>query len=138
IEESEHNKKVNQKIIFHSENMNEQFNVDEKLLSHILTNLINNSIKFSHDDSIIDVNAVNKKDKLFFNVKDNGLGINENDLNKLFEPFYRGENAEGIQGSGLGLSVVKSFVSAHKGEINVSSKLGEGTNFEIIIPTITE
>ena len=67
-------------------------------------------------------------------VTDEGLGIPDEDIPHLYEPFHRSLNTESIQGTGLGLSIVKNAVDLHGGNIDVSSKLGEGTKFFITIP----
>ena len=72
--------------------------------------------------------------KLKINIIDNGIGIPEEEVPKLFNSFYRGSNVKSIQGTGLGLVVVKDFIELHGGTVTVKSKLNEGTNFEIILP----
>ena len=67
-------------------------------------------------------------------IQDQGIGIPEADQKRLFESFYRASNVQSIQGTGLGLVIVKRCVEAHQGEITVTSKVGEGTTFTIILP----
>ena len=70
-------------------------------------------------------------------ISDNGIGINENDLIHVFEPFFRASNASEIKGSGLGLTLTKKCVEIYNGEINIKSKLGSGTNVFVKLPSIS-
>nr|HPH23179.1 sensor histidine kinase [Chitinophagaceae bacterium] len=67
-------------------------------------------------------------------IKDNGIGIPENDLVNLFQPFYRAGNTTEIEGTGLGLSIVKEFIEKHNGQIFVESELNKGTTVNVILP----
>ena len=67
-------------------------------------------------------------------IKDQGIGIPEADQKRLFESFYRASNVESIQGTGLGLVIVKRCVEAHQGQISVTSQVGVGTTFTVILP----
>lgn len=102
---------------------------DSKLLNHILTNLLINAIKFSPKGGDVVLTVEDDNDFIKFTIKDNGIGIPEEDKNKLFEPFFRGKNSGNIKGTGLGLSIVKRYVEIHHGELSFESKLGEGTEF---------
>ena len=116
---------------------------DADRLEQILTNLIDNAIKYSPGGSIVKIdissltNNQNTKDKLKIEVIDHGIGINENDLPKIFTKFGRLDNllTSQTQGTGLGLFITKSLVLALKGEIFVSSKPGE-TTFTVILPAV--
>lgn len=112
-------------------------NVDPKLITQILNNLIVNSIKYSNSDS--EINVVVKFDKLenqlSLSVKDNGSGIAKDEIEHIFEPFFRAKNSKNISGSGLGLSIVKRSVDLHNGKIEVKSEPSVGTEFNVIIPT---
>ncbi len=107
--------------------------IDPQLISLIIANLIANSIKYSPDGGNIKLDVYSENGELKFIISDEGIGIPERDIKKIFEPFHRGKNTEYIQGSGLGLSVVKSALELHNGNISVESKLNEGTTFTIII-----
>ncbi|MBK8946691.1 MAG: PAS domain S-box protein [Ignavibacteriae bacterium] len=135
ISEAEYKKRNEQNIILENNLSKNEYNIDGKIISHVLTNLLTNAIKYSNNNSTINLNASEKDEKIYLTVCDNGNGINKNDWKLIFEPFYRGENASNIDGTGLGLSIVKSFVEIHKGEINVESNLNGGVCFQIIIPT---
>ncbi len=69
------------------------------------------------------------------NIKDDGLGIPEEDIKNLFQPFYRATNTSEIDGTGLGLSIVKEYIEIHGGEIFLTSKLNKGTTVSVILPT---
>ena len=134
--EAEYKKRSNQNIILENNLSKNEFNVDAKIINHILTNLLMNSIKYSNNNSTIILTVIDKDEKIFFYVCDNGKGIDKNDWNLIFEPFYRGENASNIEGTGLGLSIVKTFVEIHKGEIKVEPNNNGGICFKVIIPII--
>jgi PAS domain S-box-containing protein len=112
-------------------------NVDPKLITQILNNLIVNSIKYSNPNSEINVTVKFDKldDQLLLNVKDNGSGIAKEEIEHIFEPFFRAKNSKNISGSGLGLSIVKRSVELHNGKIEVKSEPFVGTEFNVIIPT---
>lgn len=112
-------------------------NVDPKLITQILNNLIVNSIKYSNPNSEINVTVKFDKldDQLLLNVKDNGSGIAKEEIEHIFEPFFRAKNSKNISGSGLGLSIVKRSVELHNGKIEVKSEPSVGTEFNVIIPT---
>ena len=82
------------------------------------------------------INVVDKKDNIQISIQDNGEGIPENQLEFIFEPFYRVDKSrtKDSGGFGLGLHLCKNIVEAHKGEISVLSKMGEGTTFKILLP----
>jgi PAS domain S-box-containing protein len=107
---------------------------DQKLLRNIFINLLTNAIKFSPNHSEVDLSLGVRNGIVSVSVKDFGLGIEQGDLEKLFQPFSRGSNTGNISGTGLGLSIVKRAVVALKGEIAVDSQPGAGTTFTIEIP----
>ena len=108
--------------------------MDEKFLRHILTNLISNAIKYSPQGGCIEVNLSCQNQQAVFQVKDYGIGIPKESFKKLFESFHRANNVGNIQGSGLGLSIVKRMVDLHGGSIEFSSELGRGTTFTVYLP----
>ena len=109
---------------------------DPKLLRQILTNLLTNAIKYSLSESNIDLNLKVEELELIFEVKDHGIGIPVDDLNKLFTTFHRATNTGNIQGTGLGLVIVKKCVDLHQGEIEVHSILNEGSTFTLRLPKV--
>lgn len=108
--------------------------MDEKLLYSILSNLLLNAIKYSSPGGNIYLLLKCEVETTIFQVKDEGIGIPQHEQQKIYEPFYRGQNVENIVGSGLGLSVVKKCVELHQGEIFVESEVGVGTIFTVKIP----
>jgi signal transduction histidine kinase len=106
---------------------------DPKLLRQMLTNLISNAIKYSPDGGAIDFDLGCQNEKIYFKIKDEGIGILPADRDRLFECFYRGKNVETIRGTGLGLAIVKTCVELHGGEIEVDSEVGRGTCFVVKI-----
>ena len=109
-------------------------NVDENLVRKILVNLLSNAVKYSPDKSVVEFDVNVKTDEVEFLVRDYGIGMSETTKERLFEPFYRGENVGVISGTGLGLAVVKSSVDIHKGRIYFDSEAGKGTTFVVTIP----
>lgn len=109
---------------------------DRDALSTLLKNLISNAIKFSNAEGKVVVSLRRVGQNQILRVTDSGSGIRTEDLPHIFETFYRGQNAvaAGIEGSGLGLALVKAIAEAHNGEINVDSKEGEGTTITIALP----
>jgi len=107
---------------------------DEFLLKQILLNLINNAVKFSPQGGQIRLDLRKRKKGIEISVKDEGVGIAKSDIKKLFDPFYRGKNAAGIPGAGLGLSVVKNFTQLLGAKVNCTSNLKEGTEFKVLVP----
>lgn len=112
------------------------FNTDEGLMRNIVINLLTNAIKFSPDSKTIELTASLEKAGLRLSVKDFGMGISPDDQKRLFEPFYRGTNIQTISGTGLGLSIVKKAVDLLKGDIEVSSNSGAGTEFIVTLPQL--
>ncbi|MEX1240288.1 MAG: PAS domain-containing sensor histidine kinase [Cyclobacteriaceae bacterium] len=104
---------------------------DENLLRNIFVNLITNAIKFSPGKNAVSVVVRACDEHVQFTIQDQGLGIEEKDLAKIFEPFHRGANVEKIMGTGLGLPIVKKAVETLGGTVDVESKPGQGTLFTV-------
>jgi signal transduction histidine kinase len=105
--------------------------LDPKLLSHSLSNLISNAFKYSVGKENPKLSIHFKPTEVVLSVKDYGLGIPEEEQLKLFTPFFRAKNSIDIKGSGLGLNIAKEYVEINKGQISAKSTLGEGSCFEI-------
>lgn len=120
-----------EQIIQYEHSGNVLVNLDAALLKHIMMNLISNAIKFSPEKGRILVTTSVRNNQLWLSVKDEGMGIPEEDQQYLFQRFFRGTNATNIQGTGLGLHIVAKYVELLNGEINFESKAEEGTNFII-------
>jgi PAS domain S-box-containing protein len=109
---------------------------DEARFVQIMYNLVDNAIKFSHENGIVNVRAEKKEDLVEVTVRDNGIGIKDEDQHKLFKPFSQVDSfsSKKFQGTGLGLSLVKQIVNLHGGQVWFSSKIGEGSTFSFTIP----
>jgi PAS domain S-box-containing protein len=105
--------------------------LDAQLLRHILVNLLGNALKYSPSDSHVTCTAAADGENLRFSVADRGIGIPRDDLPRLFESFHRGTNVGNIQGTGIGLHIVKECVNLHRGSIEVESEPGRGTTFHV-------
>jgi signal transduction histidine kinase len=110
--------------------------VDRTALSQAVTNLIDNAIKYSGDSRKISVSSSVEEQVLAIAVQDFGVGIKKEDIPRLFERFYRGgdELTRAVKGSGLGLTLVKEIVEAHRGQVHVASEPGKGSMFSIRLP----
>ncbi len=107
---------------------------DRKLLKNILINLIANAIKFSDEESKIWIRTITNDEKAVISITDEGIGIAEEDQQHLFSSFFRGANATNIQGTGLGLHIVKRYIDLMGGSVQLKSKLDEGTTIILTIP----
>lgn len=106
--------------------------VDQSVLGSIMDNLVSNAIKYSPENSNIYITShVNQQ--IYLTVKDNGIGIPEDDQRHLFERFFRASNAGNVQGTGLGLHILKRYLDLAKGSIEVHSEVGKGTEFKITL-----
>lgn len=108
--------------------------VDKQLLKNIMMNLVSNAIKFSPENSVIAIQSLATDEHLIIEVRDSGIGISKEDLQHLFERFFRAKNAANIQGTGLGLHIVVKYLELMNGTISVQSELNRGTTFTITIP----
>jgi signal transduction histidine kinase len=101
-----------------------------------LSNLLSNAVKFTPEGGSVEVAAWQDDGHLKIRVSDTGLGIPPEDLPNLFQPFHRGRNVtkKAIEGTGLGLTIVKALVEAHKGTIEVQSELDKGTTLQFTLP----
>jgi signal transduction histidine kinase len=109
--------------------------MDATLLRHILTNLLNNAIKYSPDHTTIQFRLIHQVDQAVFEIQDQGIGIPIADQSRLFETFHRASNVGQIQGTGLGLAIVKRCVDLHQGNIHLNSQEGDGTLVKVMLPT---
>lgn len=111
---------------------------DKNLLRHILGNLLANAIKYSPAGNKVEFELIAGAKQVIFQIRDWGIGIPDNDLKHLFEPFHRASNVGKTPGTGLGLAIVKSCVETHQGKIEVDSKVNDGTNFTVTLPLLTQ
>ncbi|HOY95210.1 MAG TPA: PAS domain-containing sensor histidine kinase [Catalimonadaceae bacterium] len=106
--------------------------LDKELIRYVMLNLLSNAIKFSPPASTITVKAFRKNDALNIEVQDQGIGISRKDQEHLFERFFRGRNADNIQGTGLGLHIVQRYLKLMEGEIKIQSELNKGTIISLL------
>jgi signal transduction histidine kinase len=112
---------------------------DENKILSMITNLVNNAIKFTPDNGQITVSAKQCNDELVIKVTDTGMGIPKQDLLKIFGRFYRVHRpGKQIQGTGLGLAIVKEIVIRHDGRIDVESEIDKGSTFTVYLPIATQ
>ena len=121
-------------INLHFVGSEESMVADLKLMKHILNNLISNAIKYSPGSDSIDFTYSYEDNNWVFTVKDNGIGIPEQNQSTLFDEFVRADNVTGFDGCGLGLSIVKQFVEKHNGTITFESEVDVGSTFTVSIP----
>ncbi|MDZ8261325.1 hybrid sensor histidine kinase/response regulator [Nostoc sp. ChiQUE01b] len=121
-------------IIFTFQGKSTQAQMDEDLLNCILTNLISNAIKYSPENDTIWFDLICKDRLAIFQIRDRGMGIPLKDQTHLFQTFYRASNVGVIQGTGLGLTIVKKCVELHGGDIQLESEQGVGTTVIVTVP----
>jgi len=108
---------------------------DKKLIRNIIINLISNAIKFSEENKTIKIRTFVNNGKVEIAIKDEGIGIGEDDQEHLFDSFFRAANATNIQGTGLGLHIVKRYADLLGGSVDLKSTLDVGTTITIVIPS---
>lgn len=134
MEDVSHNTKETHHIKLESEQLPETIATDEKLLRNVLINLLTNAIKFSPGKPKVFLTVRSELNQLRMTIRDEGIGIPENEQSRIFEAFVRGKNTTAIQGTGLGLSIVKKAVDLLGGQICVESQVNKGTTFTVTIP----
>ena len=109
---------------------------DRSKIQQVIYNLVDNAIKFSHDNSTIRIDVYEQHDKIFISVKDTGIGIPKKDQKKIWDRFFKSDSSRGKdkKGTGLGLSIVKEIIQAHEETIDVISTEGVGTEFIFRLP----
>jgi two-component system phosphate regulon sensor histidine kinase PhoR len=116
--------------------------VDEVHFQNAITNLMDNAVKYHKPDQPLDIyiRTWNDEEKLYFSIRDTGLGIKRENVKKIFDKFYRVHtgNVHDVKGFGLGLAYVKKIINLHEGEIKCESDLGKGTTFIISLPILRE
>jgi signal transduction histidine kinase len=111
---------------------------DRESVSRALLNLIDNAIKYSADDKVIDVILRQDVEHVIVEVHDHGIGIAPNDLARIFDPYFRAQfsDTQTRRGAGLGLTLVQQIVAAHGGRVEVESELGKGSTFRLLFPRL--
>ncbi len=112
---------------------------DPEALEEVFSNLVNNAIKYTERNGTVALSVVEKENAIIIDIIDTGIGITTEEQPKIFNEFYRASNAKSkkIEGTGVGLAIVKEIVDAHQGEIRVRSELGKGTTITVILPKST-
>jgi PAS domain S-box-containing protein len=108
--------------------------LDEKIVRHMVANLVSNAVKYSPRSNSIEVMAFREGDSVIIEVQDHGVGIPESEIPHVFSRYFRASTSTGIPGSGLGLTLVKQFVDMHDGTVNLRSKVGIGTVVTVSLP----
>lgn len=107
---------------------------NKSYLNQLFQNLISNAIKFTRQQPVVSITGELKGDRVAIHIKDNGIGIEEKDISKIFEAFSRLNPKSEFEGSGIGLTICKKIVAIHKGKIQVNSTPGKGTTITIELP----
>ena len=115
-------------------NGNEEITQDERILKNVMFNLLSNAIKYSGENKNIYLSIDTRNESVLIEVRDEGIGIPEEDQRNLFSQFYRGKNVTNIQGTGLGLNIVKRYTELLGGNITFKSKLTAGSTFTVSLP----
>lgn len=107
---------------------------DETRLLQAFANIIDNSLKYSLPNTTVTIKSYTTENKVFITILDEGIGIKKEDVNRIWERLYRGDVSRTSPGLGIGLSVVKAVIHAHRGKVEVESESGRGTTFRVSLP----
>ena len=121
-------------LVYQVNELPERIEVDEKLLDHIVSNLLSNAIKYSPQGGKVTLSVACSSTTLTVSVSDQGMGIPAEELDAILTEFYRASNAAAMAGTGLGLTIVNRCIKAHGGELDISSRLRQGSRFTVRIP----
>lgn len=126
----------NGKITFDLKASNDKLQVDLNHFNNLISNLVDNAIKYSDSNPEIKISTYNIHKSFFFKIEDKGIGMNKETIKRIFEKFYRAHtgNLHNVKGFGLGMNYVKTVVDAHKGKIKVESTIGKGSTFLVELP----
>ncbi len=110
--------------------------IDRSRIQQVITNLVSNAVKYSNDGGTVRIIIKDTKDSGIIHVEDSGIGIPQEDLERIFERFYRTDKSRNRKtgGAGIGLTIAKAIVQAHKGKISVESWDGKGSRFTVVLP----
>ncbi len=134
IEEFKLTSRANNEVSFTCNAEDSIVTQDQEIIRNIIANLMSNAVKYSDENAPIDLELKFEKEFFVLDVRDHGCGIPEDDQKHLFKKFFRAGNVTAVQGTGLGLNIVKRYVDIIGGEISFTSKVNEGTCFSLKIP----
>ncbi|MBC8121409.1 MAG: PAS domain-containing protein [Gemmatimonadaceae bacterium] len=134
VEEMQSSLGSGHRLVFEHDGQCRGIGTDAALLKQILTNLLNNALKYSAPDGTVRLELACRDGQAIFKVVDEGIGIAPEDQERLFEPFYRGQNVSGIPGFGLGLAIVRRLVDLLEGQLSFESQLQQGATFTLALP----
>ncbi|HYO88978.1 MAG TPA: PAS domain S-box protein, partial [Candidatus Limnocylindrales bacterium] len=115
-------------------NVTSRLLVDRALLRRALMNLLTNALKYSRENTVVEFNVQQREDRMIMIIGDQGIGIPQAELPRLFESFFRASNVGDIPGTGLGLAIARRAIEAHGGEVHVESARGQGATFTLLLP----
>lgn len=125
----------NHHLVFSNQGMaTTQVHMDKNLIRQIVTNLLGNAIKYSDEGSKVELCLLWEASQVSIRISDEGRGISQADLQRLFQPFHRGENVGSVSGTGLGLAITKQAVELHGGKLAVESEVDKGSTFTATLP----
>lgn len=136
VEEFQFNYHKTHAIEFYCEERTLRAPIDRKLLRRAITNLLSNAVKYTPENGEVSVTLSREASFAIITVQDNGIGVPEADIPRLFEPFHRASNVDNIPGTGLGLPITKQLIELHDGKITANSVEGQGTTFIITLPIV--
>jgi two-component system phosphate regulon sensor histidine kinase PhoR len=112
---------------------------DEMHIKNVITNLVDNAIKYSNNGTVLNIQTENKQEGIVLSIEDNGIGMSKETIKHIFDKFYRipTGNIHNVKGFGLGLYYVKNMVDAHGGHIEVKSEINKGSRFDVYLPLDT-
>ncbi len=113
---------------------NVQIEADKDLLEQVWLNLVTNAVKYTPENGFVKISIHQKNEEIYVKIKDNGIGIIEEDQKYIFESFYKVDKSRTLKGSGLGLAITKKIVRLHEGAIRVESKKEQGSIFTVTLP----
>ncbi|MBP6624005.1 MAG: HAMP domain-containing histidine kinase [Chitinophagaceae bacterium] len=129
---------IGAKFTIHLEAENPFIMADEVHFTNIIYNLVDNAIKYSKENPEITISTKNASGNILISVKDNGIGMDKDTQNNVYEKFFRAHtgNLHNVKGFGLGLTYVKNIVDSHKAKITLESELGQGSKFTVVIKSV--
>lgn len=127
--------KIGQKLLIECQTDKKVLYTDPKILRNILFNLISNASKYSEADKSISIKCSFESNHFIFIISDQGIGIPQEDFKHMFDRFFRASNAGNVQGTGLGLNIVRRYVDLLSGSVSFESEFGNGSDFKVMIPS---